>query len=92
MSLVSVTCCQVEGSATGRLPLQRSSSECGASVCVCVCVYLNAIRCNNAPLHYNEAVKEVRLNTFIHYPNYIDMDMSYTRVLHIKVAYRVPHK
>jgi hypothetical protein len=21
-----------------------------------------------------------------------DMDMSYTRVLHIKVAYRVPHK
>jgi hypothetical protein len=22
----------------------------------------------------------------------IDMDMSYTRVLHIKVAYRVPHK
>jgi hypothetical protein len=24
-------------------------------------------------------------------PN-IDMDMSYTRVLHIKVAYRVPHK
>jgi hypothetical protein len=24
--------------------------------------------------------------------NSIDMDMSYTRVLHIKVAYRVPHK
>jgi hypothetical protein len=24
--------------------------------------------------------------------HYIDMDMSYTRVLHIKVAYRVPHK
>jgi hypothetical protein len=23
---------------------------------------------------------------------YIDMDMSYTRLLHIKVAYRVPHK
>jgi hypothetical protein len=23
---------------------------------------------------------------------YFDMDMSYTRVLHIKVAYRVPHK
>jgi hypothetical protein len=22
----------------------------------------------------------------------VDMDMSYTRVLHIKVAYRVPHK
>jgi hypothetical protein len=22
----------------------------------------------------------------------IDMDMSYTRVLHIQVAYRVPHK
>jgi hypothetical protein len=23
---------------------------------------------------------------------FFDMDMSYTRVLHIKVAYRVPHK
>jgi hypothetical protein len=23
---------------------------------------------------------------------HIDMDMSYTTVLHIKVAYRVPHK
>jgi hypothetical protein len=23
---------------------------------------------------------------------FIDMDMSYTRVLHVKVAYRVPHK
>jgi hypothetical protein len=23
---------------------------------------------------------------------HFDMDMSYTRVLHIKVAYRVPHK
>jgi hypothetical protein len=24
--------------------------------------------------------------------SFFDMDMSYTRVLHIKVAYRVPHK
>jgi hypothetical protein len=34
-------------------------------------------------------------NTHFIYNNllfFIDMDMSYTRVLHIEVAYRVPHK
>jgi hypothetical protein len=38
MSPVSVTCCQVEGSATGRSIVKRSSIECGVSECVCVCV------------------------------------------------------
>jgi hypothetical protein len=33
----------------------------------------------------------VRLTT-PHIKKFIDMDMSYTRLLHIKVAYRVPHK
>jgi hypothetical protein len=32
MSLVVVTCCQVEVSATGRSPLQGGSTECGVSV------------------------------------------------------------
>jgi len=37
MSVVSVVCCQVEVSATGRSLVQRSSTE-GVCVCVCVCV------------------------------------------------------
>ena len=35
---VSVVCCQVEVSATGRSLVQRSRTECGVSACVCVCV------------------------------------------------------
>jgi hypothetical protein len=34
LSLVSVVCCQVEVSATGRSPVQRSPTDCG--VCLCV--------------------------------------------------------
>ena len=34
LSLVSVVCCQVEVSATGRSLLQRSPTECGVSECV----------------------------------------------------------
>jgi len=37
MSLVSVTCGHVEGSATGRSIVKRSPTECGVSECVCVC-------------------------------------------------------
>jgi hypothetical protein len=33
MSLVSVVCCQVEVSATGRSLVQRSPTECGVSEC-----------------------------------------------------------
>jgi hypothetical protein len=33
MSLISVVCCRVEVSATGRSVLQRSPTECGASEC-----------------------------------------------------------
>ena len=33
MSLVSVVCCQVEVSATGRSFVQRSPAECGVSEC-----------------------------------------------------------
>jgi len=33
MSIVSVVCCQVEVSATGRLLIQRSPTECGVSEC-----------------------------------------------------------
>jgi hypothetical protein len=34
------------------------------------------------------------ISAFLHSSSFLcfDMDMSYTRVLHIKVAYRVPHK
>jgi hypothetical protein len=32
VSVVSVVCCQVEVSATGRSPVQRSPTECGVSV------------------------------------------------------------
>jgi len=42
LSLVSVVCCQVEGSATGRSLVQRSPTE---------CVSLNVINCNNNALH-----------------------------------------
>ena len=34
MSTVSVVCCQVEVSATGRSLVQRSPADCGASLCV----------------------------------------------------------
>jgi len=33
MSLVSVVCCQVEVSATGRLHVQRNPTDCGLSEC-----------------------------------------------------------
>jgi len=33
MSVVSVVCCQVEVSATGRSLVQRSPTECGVSEC-----------------------------------------------------------
>ena len=36
MSVVSVVCCQVEVSATGRSLVQRSPTDCGASLCVIV--------------------------------------------------------
>ena len=40
MSLVSVTCCQVVGSATGRSVVKRSCTECVClSECVCVTKY-----------------------------------------------------
>jgi hypothetical protein len=34
MSVVSVVCCQVEVSATGRSLVQRSPTGCGVSLCV----------------------------------------------------------
>jgi len=34
MSVVSVVCCQIEVSATGRSPVQRSPTDCDASLCV----------------------------------------------------------
>jgi hypothetical protein len=43
LSLVNVVCCQVEVSATDRSLVQRSGTE-------CLCVLLDAIRCNNNPL------------------------------------------
>jgi len=43
---LSVVCCQVEVSASGRPLVQRSPVEC-LCVCVCVCV----IKCNNNPPH-----------------------------------------
>jgi len=51
LSIVTVACCQVEVSATGRSLVQRSPTECVVCVCVCVCVSLSVIRCNNNPLH-----------------------------------------
>ena len=33
MSVVSVVCCQVEDCASGRSPVQSSSTECGVSEC-----------------------------------------------------------
>jgi hypothetical protein len=44
MSIVSVVCCQVEVSATGRSLIQSSPTE-------CVCVSLSVIKCKNNPLH-----------------------------------------
>jgi hypothetical protein len=37
-------------------------------------------------------VETVARDGNVKFSNEFDMDMSYTRVLHIKVAYRVPHK
>jgi hypothetical protein len=41
MSVLCVVCCEVEVSATGRSPVQKSPTECGVCVvcvwCVCVC-------------------------------------------------------
>jgi hypothetical protein len=34
MSVLSVVCCQVEVSATGRSLVQKSPTECDASLCV----------------------------------------------------------
>jgi hypothetical protein len=34
LSLVSVACCQVEVSATGRSVVERSPTDCGVSLCV----------------------------------------------------------
>ena len=34
LSVVSVVCCQVEVSATGRSLVQRSPTDCGVSLCV----------------------------------------------------------
>jgi len=47
-ALVSVVCCQVEFSETGRSLVQAGPTEC---VCVCVFVSLSVIRCNNYPLY-----------------------------------------
>ena len=44
LSLASVVCCQVEVSATGLSFVQRNPTE-----CVCVCVSLSVIECNNNP-------------------------------------------
>ena len=47
MSLVSVTtCCQVEGSETGRSIVKRSSTECDVSECMCLCVCVCVIECD----------------------------------------------
>jgi hypothetical protein len=45
LSVVSVVCCLVEVSATGRSLVQRSPTDCGVSLCV--------IKCNNpsTPIH-----------------------------------------
>jgi hypothetical protein len=53
----------------------------GASVCV---LYQTRVLTAPSALSY--------LNVWIANLTFVDMDMSYTRVLHIKVAYRVPHK
>jgi hypothetical protein len=50
LSVVSVVCCQVEVSVTGRSPVQRSPTEC-VCVCVCVCVSVSLIKCNRKLLH-----------------------------------------
>jgi hypothetical protein len=34
LSLVNVSCCQVEASATGRSHVQRSPTECSVSLCM----------------------------------------------------------
>jgi len=36
LSLLSVVCCQVEVSLSGRLPVQRRSTACSVSECNCV--------------------------------------------------------
>ena len=56
-SSVSVVCCQVKVSVTGRSLVLRSPTE-----CVCVCVSLSVIRCNNNPLHLRRISRKVRLS------------------------------
>ena len=46
LSFVSVVCCQIEVSGTGRSLVQRSPT-----VCVCVCVYVYVIVINSNPVH-----------------------------------------
>jgi len=48
LSLVSVVCCQVEFSETGRSLVQAGPTEC---MCVCVFVSMSVIRCDSNPLH-----------------------------------------
>jgi hypothetical protein len=52
LSVVSVVCCQVEVSASNLSLVQRSPTDCGASLCV--------IRCRNIRLHLQEQVEDVR--------------------------------
>jgi hypothetical protein len=46
--------------------------------------YIRNASCSQSQRQFRLAFWKYNLN--------IDMDISYTRVLHIKVAYRVPHK
>jgi len=52
LTLVSVACCKVEVSATGRSLVQRSSTKC-ACVCVTVCD-----QCNNNHLHHGSPTRD----------------------------------
>jgi hypothetical protein len=59
------------------------------------CAYLRDLTAQHGPLavvilYTFPAEKSPILS--VYYICIFDMDMSYTRVLHIKVAYRVPHK
>jgi len=59
LSVVSVVCCQVEVSATGRSLVERSPTEC---VCVCVCVQAYCVWSDATVTLYtcNEWAEEVR--------------------------------
>ena len=50
LSVVSVVCCQVQVSATGRSLVQGSPTE-------CVCIFIRVTRCNNKPLHLQWSVR-----------------------------------